>query len=74
MNKKKRDNLTWFLILISPLSLGIIIVLIISNILIRYFDVNLFKQGGLVLLITYLIYTLIWSKIFKKISGYSAWY
>jgi hypothetical protein len=68
--KKRKENLEWFLVFISPISFGLLIVLTLYILTCKYFSISLDEYGFLIIPI-YAIYTLIWAKIFKHISGTS---
>jgi hypothetical protein len=71
MNKSKNEGLIWFLILISPITLGILIVAEIAIFIAKHYDLNL-NEDGIIILPIYLTYTFIWSKIYRKVNG-SSW-
>ena len=68
--KKDKENLEWFLIAMSPITFGILIVVALYILTCRYFSIGLNECGFLVIPI-YFIYTFIWGKCFKGVTGRS---
>jgi hypothetical protein len=70
-NSYKKETLTWFLIAISPITFGILIVAEISIFITKHYDLNL-NEDGVIILPIYFTYAFIWSRIYRKING-SSW-
>jgi hypothetical protein len=68
--KKGKENLEWFLVFISPISFGVLIVIALYILTCRCFSIGLDECGFLIIPI-YAIYTLIWAKLYKHVSGTS---
>lgn len=63
---KGKENLEWFLLFISPISFGVLIVIALYILSCKYFSIGLDECGFLIIPI-YAIYIFIWAKIFKNI-------
>ena len=70
MNPDKKENLTWFLVAISPITFGALIVCLITIIIGRYYKIDLKENGGIVVPI-YIGYTWLWSYLYRKVTGHS---
>jgi hypothetical protein len=68
--KKRNENLEWFLVLISPISFGVLIVIALYILSCICFSISLDECQFLFIPI-YAIYTFIWGKFFKSVSGQS---
>lgn len=69
-NLDKKEKLSWFLIAISPITFGILIVVAISILIAKHFDVNI-EEGAIIVFPVYLMYTYTWARIFRKVEGFS---
>ena len=69
-NSKVKENLSWFLLGISPISFGSLIVATITILIAKHYGLDLSEDGVIVLPI-YFLYTFIWAKIYRKVTGVS---
>ena len=67
---KVKENLIWFLIAISPITLGILIVAAIAIFIEKQYGLNL-NEDGFIILPIYFLYMFIWAKIYRKVTGVS---
>jgi hypothetical protein len=67
-NSDKKETFTWFLIAISPITFGLLIVATISIIIAKHYDLN-FNDGGIIILPIYFTYTFLWARIYRKVTG-----
>lgn len=70
MNENTKDNLTWLLILFSPITLGFLIPLLAELNINYWFKINP-RYFGVLFFLLCLIYYVIWANFFKKITGRS---
>lgn len=70
-NSNKNENLSWFLIAISPITFGILIVVAISILIAKYYGLDL-NEDGIIFLPIYFTYIFIWARIYRKVTG-SSW-
>lgn len=71
MKQSKNEGLTWFLLSISPITFGILIVAAITILIAKHYGLNL-NEDGIIVLPIYFTYIFIWSRIYRKVSG-SSW-
>jgi hypothetical protein len=69
-NSDKKETFTWFLIAISPITFGLLIVAAMSIIFAKNYDLN-FKEDGIIILPIYFTYTFLWARIYRKVTGLS---
>ena len=67
---KVKENLSWFLIAISPISFGSLIVATITILIAKNYGLDL-SEDGIIVLPIYFLYTFIWAKIYHKVTGVS---
>lgn len=65
-----KENLTWFLIAISPIAFGILIVVAVAIFISKYCSLDL-NEDGIIVLPIFFLYTFIWGKIYRKVAGKS---
>ena len=65
-----KENLSWFLIFISPITFGALIVLVISMFIAKHYGLNL-NEDGFIAIPIFFGYTFIWSRIYRKVTGTS---
>ena len=70
MKKKENEILSWFLITISPITFGVIIVLLIYILIAKYYNLNCNEYGS-IFIPMYLCYCFVWSRICHKVIGTS---
>lgn len=73
LSEKNKEKLIWLLILFSPITLGFLIPFAVHGIIICKIDKELGGFENLMLLGLMIVYFFVWSVIFKKLSGRSAW-
>lgn len=69
-NSDKKETFTWFLIAVSPITFGLLIVAAISIIIAKHYDLN-FNEDGIIILPIYFTYTFLWARIYRKVTGLS---
>jgi hypothetical protein len=69
-NSKVKENLSWFLIAISPISFGSLIVATIIILIAKHYGLDL-SEDGIIVVPIYFLYTFIWAKIYRKVTGVS---
>lgn len=62
-----KENLSWFLIAISPITFGILVVVAISIFIAKHYGLNL-DEDGIIVLPIFFLYTFIWAKIYRKVT------
>lgn len=67
---KVKEKLSWFLLGISPISFGSLIVATITILIAKHYDLDL-SEDGIIVLPIYFLYTFIWAKIYRKVTGVS---
>jgi hypothetical protein len=65
-----KENLTWFLIAMSPTTFGVLVIAMITIFIGKYYGLNL-NENGIIVLPIFFIYTFIWAKIYRKVTGRS---
>ena len=71
MNSNKNENLSWFLIAISPLAFGMLIIAAITLLIVKHYGLDINEDGIIVLPIAF-TYIFIWARIYRKVTG-SSW-
>lgn len=70
LSSNVKENLSWVLIFISPITFGALIVLAISIIVAKHYGLNL-NEDGFIAVPIFLLYTFIWARIYRKVTGVS---
>jgi hypothetical protein len=70
MNPDKKENLTWFLVAISPITFGVLIVCLILITTAKYYNIDL-KENGFIVVPIYIGYTWVWSYLYRTVAGHS---
>jgi hypothetical protein len=63
----KNKNLIWFLIAMSPIAFGMLVITVIAIFIARTYNLNL-NEDGIILLPIFFIYTFIWVTIYHKVK------
>ncbi len=71
LSPNTKENLSWFLIAISPITFGALIVLSISVLFAQRYGLNL-NEDGFIAVPIFFGYTFIWARIYRKVTG-SSW-
>lgn len=71
LSHNTKENLTWFLIAISPITFGALIVLAITIFFAQRYGLDL-NEDGIIALPIFFGYTFIWARIYRKVTG-SSW-
>ena len=70
LNNNTKENISWFLIFISPITFGALIVAAITILIAKKYGLNL-DEDGFIAVPVFFGYTFIWSKIYRKVTGTS---
>jgi hypothetical protein len=70
-NSDKKETFTWFLIAVSPITFGLLIVAAITILIAKHYGLNL-NEDGIIILPIYFTYTFLWARIYRKFTG-SSW-